>query len=600
MPYMDFPSHVQWLVKHRDRALADALVRENTGTDVEQALGILMDADPSVKKLAVQWLVDTYIRGGFRWEDVHAGKESKAAHTLRLFGLNRRLLEGNARNLGSYTSLGQVYAAIRPFDITAADAETEVTPGSRALRRAEREAVMAESRVVYRDEMMIVAVPLSERASKWWGRGTQWCTAADKNSAFMDYHQKAPLIVMVFPKGMDGRSAVRKLQLYVDEKDFQFMDENDEQVSSEFISENRHHLDGILEWWLGRNGKSLNFILKEHRYKHLCFKAVVQNGLALQFVPKQYRSENLCLEAVKQNGWALNYVPEEYRSENLCLEAVKQNGWALNYVPEEYRSNILCLEAVRQNGLSIPFVPDKYCDENLCMEAVTQNGKALKYVPDKHRSKALYLEAVKQTGMALRFVPEKHQDSDLCHTAISQNGKALKYIPEQYCSENLCLEAVKHNGLALKYIPPEHLSEVLCLEAVKKTGNALADVPTKYCREALCIEAVKQNGYALYYVPFKYRSKAVCLEAVRQSGLALQFVPKQYRSENLCLEAVKRDIRALYFVPDKLKNDALRCEAEKQIPDSHKIKWNPEETLKELSEIIMRVKNKERSDNANT
>ena len=561
MPFMDFPSHVQWLIKHRGRALADALARENIETDAETAPGILMDADPSVKKLAVQWLVDTYIQGGFRWEDVQSGKESKAAHTLRLFGFNRRLLEGDARNLGSYTSLGQVYAAMRQFDISASEMKAEITPGIRALRRAEREAAMAESCVVYRDDMMIVAVPLSERASKWWGKGTQWCTAADKNNVFMNYHSMAPLVIIVFPKGMDGCSEVRKLQLFADERSFQFMNENDQQVSSEFIERNWNYLSRIMEWALRRNNN------------------------VLRYIPEKYRSRDMCFEAVKKNGWALEFVPGEYRNEALCLEAVKNDGAALMFVHEKYRNENLCFEAVGQNGLALQHVPEKY-HHILSIKAVKQHGTALRFVKIKNRNKELYFEAIKQNGWALEDVPNYYVNETWCLEAVIKDGDALLLVPEQYRSEDLCLEAVKGSGYALIYVPDKHRKKALCFEAVKQTGMALRFVPEKHRDFDLCHTAIKQNGKALEYITPRNRSKSLCYEAVKQNGWALRFVPEHYRSEDLCLIAVKQYNHALEHVPEKYRSNAVFQEIINQSHVSPDMKWEPDITLKELAEVL--------------
>ncbi len=92
MPVVNFPSHVAWLSAHRGQALRETLVSEEIRLSVKDALHALMEADPSPNKVATQWLCETYIARGFRWEDIAGGQNSKAANTLRAFGMYRKQL----------------------------------------------------------------------------------------------------------------------------------------------------------------------------------------------------------------------------------------------------------------------------------------------------------------------------------------------------------------------------------------------------------------------------------------------------------------------------------------------------------------------------
>ena len=556
MPVQELPSHIKWLIEHRGSALTAALAREGVRISAHEALKVLMEADPSVKKLAVQWLVDTYLRGGYRWEDVSAGHESKAYETLRLFGLNRQALDVPQRNLGSYTSLGSVYAAVRPFAEAEKPDDIEETPGIRAQRRMEREQALAESHVVHRSERMIVAVPLSEQASKWWGRGTQWCTAADKNNAFMQYHEQGPLIVLVFPEGLNSNSEARKLQLYVTASEIHFMDENDLPVLLSVVGDNWSLLGGIMAWAMKQNGYAIQHVPDEHRTPEMCLEAVRQNGRLLYSVPVEHRTPEMCLEAVRQDGHALRYVPDEHRTPEMCLEAVRQNGYAIQHVPDEHRTPEMCLEAVRQDGQVLYSVPVEHRTPELCLEAVKHNGNALEYVPGEHRTPEMCLEAVRQDGQVLYSVPVEHRTPELCLEAVRHNGNALEYVPGEHRTPEMCLEAVKHNGHALRYVPDEHRTPEMCLEAVR------------------------QNGRLLYSVPVEHRTPEMCLEAVRQDGHALRYVPDMYKKE----------------VDDAMKAlSILRYELHKEISDSS-IHWNPEELLHELDNTISQYSGIQMSD----
>ena len=136
--------------------------------DPEAAVLRFRAHDPSPNASATQWLVTTYVRGGFRLEDL-----PKARDTLAWFSLHRAKLPEVERSLNRYRDLASMWRAVKGF------VEADAPVSNRAADRAEREIARAESRIlVEREDGFTVAVPLTERASCWWGRGTRWCTAA--------------------------------------------------------------------------------------------------------------------------------------------------------------------------------------------------------------------------------------------------------------------------------------------------------------------------------------------------------------------------------------------------------------------------------------
>ena len=118
-------------------------------------------------------------------------------------------------------------------------------PSGKALRRAERETVLAESVVVHRADDLVVAVPLTERASRWWGRGTRWCTAAENGCAFGCYNETGPLVVMVIPGRAPGEPA-RKWQMHVGRNGVQFMDDDDAGVTPDLVDAEWDGVGGVV------------------------------------------------------------------------------------------------------------------------------------------------------------------------------------------------------------------------------------------------------------------------------------------------------------------------------------------------------------------
>jgi hypothetical protein len=507
---------LQYLIEHYSESLINRLsanltnklsqdsligkLSQETVLTVSNAVLKFSLSDPSRNKSATQWLITTYLNDGFRFEDMLGDNTSKVHNTLVQFGLYRGKLDVSSRSLNQYKTLADVYASIEAFIPKDND---DLTLSGKALKRSEREKAHQETEFIHQGEDGFTVVsPKTEFASKWWGKGTQWCTASDNNNMFQHYNKEAPLLIIIMPNG-------DKLQLHVGKYEFQFMDARDQDVEKSYIENNWNVLGPIM------------------------FTSVKQNGYTLQFVPEEFRNKELYLSATKQNGVALYYVPEELRDKNLCWSAIKQNGVALYYVPKELK------------------------DKEICWEAVKQTGKALGYVPEELRDREICWEAVKQTGEALGYVPEEFRDLKLCLEAVKSNGLALQYVPVELRYREICLEAIKQNGRALEHVLKELRDREMCLEAVRQTGWAIEYVPWKLRYREICLEAVKQSGYALWNVPKELRDREMCLEAVKQDGLAIELVSEKLRDIEICLEAVRQNGGALRFVPEELKSICL-------------------------------------------
>ena len=163
-------------------------------TDDEAAANALFDmvrnADPTRTGACTQWLIRLALDGRLPAEDL-----PKARETLEAFKTYKRRLPAEQRDLGRYESLGEVWKAVEPSVL--ADAPVS----GKDEERREREAARAESELILERNGWTVAIPQTERAAKWWGRGTRWCTAADTDNMFHEYAPDGPLVVFIRPDG---------------------------------------------------------------------------------------------------------------------------------------------------------------------------------------------------------------------------------------------------------------------------------------------------------------------------------------------------------------------------------------------------------------
>jgi Domain of unknown function (DUF4116) len=403
-------------------------------------------ADPTDGKSRTQWLVKTYIADErFKLEDL--GRVDAALAAFERF---KRKLPVEQRELSQLKSLRGLEELVNPFVKAEAKARLERDLSSatgREKRRLEELKAWDESIIIQEKEgLPTIAVPMTEFASKWWGRGTKWCTSADKDNSFNDYHKNAPLIVLVCPDGA-------KFQMHVT-NEIQFMDNTDEDVGEEIIEERWNEFKSLLDWALHQNGYALQFVPEEYRTPELCRLAVVQNGLALEFVPEEYRTYEICLLAIKQNGLAIQDVPEDQITPELYHLALEQNGWALGHVPREQRTYELCLLAVQRNGRALDSVPENHRTPELYRIAVEQDGEALESIPKNKKTPELCLLAVQSNGFALQNINER--TPELCRIAVEQNGRALLFVPKEYRTEEICRLAVQQNKDTLRYVPEEY------------------------------------------------------------------------------------------------------------------------------------------------
>jgi len=479
---------------------------------------ILEKADPTQNKGMTAWLVGQYAQGKLRLEDLGTTNE-----TLTMFRRYAQRLEISQRDLGQYPSLAAVWKAVIGF---ANDEEQRLS--GKAQKALDRDKAYAESRVLHQDQDgFTIAVPLTEFAAKWWGRGTRWCTAAEKNNRFWSYHKEAPLIVFVIPELKEGG----KFQIWVTEHMAQFMDAADNSISDVLITEYCPRFEQVFSFALRLNGHSLRLVPEKLRTDEMCKIAVAQEGGALQYVPEDLRTKEICRIAVAQNVRALKYVPYPSRTEEICRIAVAQNGLALYYVPENLRTDDMCRIALAQDGEALSLVPEDLRTDELCRIAVAQNSWALYDVPQKLRTEELCGFAVAQNGWALQHLPKALRTETICSIAVAQNGWALQHLPKALRTKKLCSIAVAQVGGALQYVPEDLRTEELCRIAVAQNGRTLEYVPDLLRTEEMCRNAVAQNGEALQWVPWGLRTEDLCKNAVTQNGLALQYVPQDLRTK---------------------------------------------------------------------
>ena len=526
-------------------------------TTPAEAVILFASGDPNEhRKPYLGWLVSTYIKGGYLLEDL-----GKAKETLHLFDQIKHRLPAEDRDINRFHQLGDVWSKVDPF--LPKDDETTWSPSKRAEERELRQKVMSESRIlVAREDGFTVAIPMTERSAKWWGRGTRWCTAAENDNMFRQYHSKSPLVVMRWPDG-------RKIQAFITEDDVQIMDEADRPIEIEFIQERWEDMKPIIDAAY-KHGDMNDIILQlvphEHRTPEIILQAVKNNGYALYYLRDEAKTEEIILAALNQAGQALEYVPSRMLTSEMCWVAIKEDSMALRYVPEVLLTPEMCMVAAQKKGTCLSMVPKEMITMEMCRAAVLSEGGALRYVPEKFRTPENIQSAVTQNGRAIQHVPAEQITSDLVMAAVKNHSRAIFYAPEDKITAEIAFAAVRKEGGILKHIPVNLLTKDLVMDAGKQVGHLVFDhIPAELFTPELYFAAVEADAKSIMYVPEKFLTPEICLAAVQKNGLALQEIPEEMRTPEICMAAVQQDGMAMIEVPAELRTPEMVMAAKQNL-----------------------------------
>lgn len=180
--------------------------------------------DTHIPDKYIPWAMNLYIKGGIqRLEDVpQAGVLIDEHMQLRKNGFFQRNPELNKEfgDLGRFKKLSELAAFIRSTHTmdTESNASKDREEGERLIKEG-------QAQIVYDDAEWKVIIPKTEKAAIYFGRNTQWCTAAKNDNMFDEYNDDGPLYVILKKKEN------RRWQLHIETN--QLMDENDEETSVE-------------------------------------------------------------------------------------------------------------------------------------------------------------------------------------------------------------------------------------------------------------------------------------------------------------------------------------------------------------------------------
>lgn len=216
------------------------------------------------------------------------------------------------RNIHAFGGLSELYDVTSRLQKTKSDISEE-----------ERDNAYLNSEILYKSEKVMAVVPLTKEASCFWGKGTNWCTAAtSSHNRFHDYHKDGHrLVVFILDNGKKYQGHTKGA----------FADSSDKvgELSNRYLSVFKEYFLGIPDLekiTLSLDGNLISRISKpSEEYKKI---AVSQNPNVILGLKNP--SHELIRVALSSNGDLLRDFPDVTRE--LQEIAVKNKPSAIRFV----------------------------------------------------------------------------------------------------------------------------------------------------------------------------------------------------------------------------------------------------------------------------
>lgn len=184
----------------------------------EKVIDYVAGFDPDKAKKYTQWLLDLLMKRNIRLEDLH-----RAADTLAEFDKVKNRLPVEQRDIRRFKKMADLCDVL--------GAPVAKTGGE--VKREYEQKMYEQADVILDNATYRIVIPRTKEASCFFGRNTQWCTAAENHNMFDNYSKRGPLYIVL------DKKANQRWQFFFNAPESQFMDERDEPINIDLFS-NEH------------------------------------------------------------------------------------------------------------------------------------------------------------------------------------------------------------------------------------------------------------------------------------------------------------------------------------------------------------------------
>lgn len=176
----------------------------------EKLIDYVARFDPDKAKKYTQWMLDLLMKRNIRLEDL-----PRVTDNLAKFSKVKDRLPIEQRDIQRFKTIAALGDALAP----------PVAKTSGDVNREYEQEMYQQAEVLLNNNTYRIVVPKTKEASCFFGRNTEWCTAAKENNRFDNYSKEGPLYIVLDKKNNN------RWQFFFDGDDPQFMDERDERIN---------------------------------------------------------------------------------------------------------------------------------------------------------------------------------------------------------------------------------------------------------------------------------------------------------------------------------------------------------------------------------
>ena len=201
----------------------------------------IVKADPTYNEEKAQkmgkygkWLLNLYKSNKLKTEDLY-----KATDYLSYFVKYYNKIEN--KDINQIPNLPSLFNIIKPFKEAADNGQEMATSKSDEIRR-----IKEDAEKFYEDDTWLVVIPHTQEASCYYGKNTQWCTAATEGyNMFNQYYKEGLLYINI------NKTNNKKYQFHFESNSF--MDETDEMIGG-IIANTIGLTSGLLQAYANKCG----------------------------------------------------------------------------------------------------------------------------------------------------------------------------------------------------------------------------------------------------------------------------------------------------------------------------------------------------------
>lgn len=437
---------------NEDPGVQQAVNAEQSEDFGGKVLAYIMRHDPSRTQGFSQWMVNKYLKGGFRLEDA-----PRVMQYLDVFDKAKSRIA--KKDINAYKDTAELYQAVRPF----IEDNVAVSGKQEQDLEAQKFAQPNQSQLILDDSEMKIVIPKTREAAIYFGRNTEWCTAATSSTNYFDsYNNRGPLYVILL------KAENRRYQWHFESG--QFMDEHDARMRNptmaEFCQQHPKVIKAIGEdKFMGLiNEIGLQYFSEEARRKMSAQQMVptIKNKESWLAVPAEVRETPEFIQTLIiydiQNSRGRSEVfkwlpPKTYV--DILPEIVAEEPMVLASLPPRFQTQNLAHVALAKatNYHRIDnWIPKKLWDEQVTDQywemriaaAGHQGGNIqVKDVPEKYRTEENLRRLLVQNNdayakEAFEFMLDKGWvDQELANKLVDYDYRKITYMPPQFYSKEM-------------------------------------------------------------------------------------------------------------------------------------------------------------------